>query len=475
MSEMPTVWILGAGFSRSLGGPLLDDLLSMRGWYEYLSHEQGAAKDSTLQKALALYHFGRNFPEGYLFDTGLAVPKGAQWWSSAEEFLEFLSALGDANNAAMTKWQAVESAFGGPLAHEARAMSFVRGGFNVADSQAATLRFVAWHCRFVERHKGSVDDWERAAPYRDWGKLLDHNDTLITFNYDTVIESLARPSVKVVLPNPEQDQPATESNEAAEGSSAKDEPRLLKLHGSVDWTEQNQVVSRQTSGPLTHPLIATPGDSKYSYRRGMFAPLWNEASQAIKAARRIVWMGYSMPASDASAVELLLSSIGSNPNDGLEIDIVLGNGAADAHRIAAMLDGVLAARPIPSLLVQLSEAQRYLTELRSKEPELRKLRKAQIAIQGGNSFAYAIPNGPASALRRLELQIDQAFVGFHGHTLPRRIQSPNHTVGVGHLYAQDYLRRFSVRHDRSAERREAEEAIAAVVSQLEAFKAEVLK
>ena len=86
-----TVWILGAGFSRPLGGPLLPDLLSPE-TPENLAAVYGSDQPHLLntfatQTAHWLYNYGTRFRYGRL--SGWSGD-GASLWRDAEEYLDYL-------------------------------------------------------------------------------------------------------------------------------------------------------------------------------------------------------------------------------------------------------------------------------------------------------------------------------------------------------------------------------------------------
>jgi hypothetical protein len=100
------VWLLGAGFSASLGAPLLNDLLSFRVRRKlanagFLAHsaealDPGPARGAARLQELvyALYHHGTGYPEGYLLDPHEPTPRSEKGlWRHAEEYLERLDEL----------------------------------------------------------------------------------------------------------------------------------------------------------------------------------------------------------------------------------------------------------------------------------------------------------------------------------------------------------------------------------------------
>jgi hypothetical protein len=55
-----------------------------------------------------------------------------------------------------------------------------------------------------------------------------------------------------------------------------------------------------------------------------FGRLWDEAGEWLRGARRIVFIGYSMPATDNQAKRHILEAVRANLEPGLTIHIVLG-------------------------------------------------------------------------------------------------------------------------------------------------------
>jgi len=117
-------------------------------------------------------------------------------------------------------------------------------------------------CAFLKTADPTSERWE---PYRDWLATLTADDTVVTFNYDRVIETLVahvkdeylRNKYQVLLPNE---------------SLANDCIHVLKLHGSVDWQRSNGTYwkSHDTSAikaSLDSIAIATPGSHKRRWSR----------------------------------------------------------------------------------------------------------------------------------------------------------------------------------------------------------------
>lgn len=328
------VWILGAGFSRGVGGPLMDQLLSPWGYRRALSIFGRPEFQAATWQAFALYHFGTGFRLGPVERIQHST-KGQQCWSDAEEYLEDLS-----------------TATSNPRRHEALAhlwndlrVALVPGSSDVQMlpirkfEQAARCAVAAATSAFhFDETRESVREKERWNPYLRWFRHLGDNDTLITFNYDSVVELLSDDGGQCV--NVEGISPAT---------SAGAGPLLCKLHGSTDWFEKDggfapaqntfdRIVSLQA------PLIAVPGPSKAAFSSALFAGLWKKAEDAIRSADQIFFVGYRFPKTDAVAAHRLLDALAQNPKPKLRVFTCLGPEVrgGDSMRMIHLLHG---ARP----------------------------------------------------------------------------------------------------------------------------------
>src|SRR6266700_3799134 len=92
MPERRTVWILGSGFSKPLGGPLLAQLLSQTAFEDaavrYPEVFNGMVQEKT-DAVRYLYHYGTRFAQGPVAASRLP---GEFLWAHAEEFLDQLDA-----------------------------------------------------------------------------------------------------------------------------------------------------------------------------------------------------------------------------------------------------------------------------------------------------------------------------------------------------------------------------------------------
>jgi hypothetical protein len=226
------VWILGAGFSRSLGGPLLADLFRQRHVHD-------------LRETFPRSRFGTLANESWLvqkvFNEGKNKEKS---WTDAEQFLSWVDG-GLHTGTSVTKF--VERTLG--------KNSFLVAGSG-SDPSRAARRALAAECHLFLDTNTSSESW---SPYREWNHCLDRNDTVISFNYDRVVEELlGDATTSILLP----------------GNRARtDVPRVLKLHGSIDWLIRNSGacervgVDEALAERKDIIAIASPGPTKLGTHR----------------------------------------------------------------------------------------------------------------------------------------------------------------------------------------------------------------
>jgi hypothetical protein len=150
------------------------------------------------------------------------------------------------------------------------------------------------------------------APYVSFLQNLRPHDAIITFNYDTVIEeallalsigsdygfsSFASPGVQYAIP-------------------------VLKLHGSVNFRQREdgavEVVDYEFLEESTKeyysggaPLIVPPTWNKGALTSAI-QTIWQRAATRLRAAARIVFIGYSLPETDVGFRYLLANSLLAN-------------------------------------------------------------------------------------------------------------------------------------------------------------------
>ena len=256
------VWLLGAGFSKPLGGPLFAELISDKSerWAQRWLALRGVASDRFPSRVVPL--FKRGLGDGL--------------WENAEECL---AVIDEARLDRVTRAVVAES--------------------TGLDSQGIdnawmwmTQFVAAATAHFVDRAVSAEELPEVWFPYELWASSLCEHDSIVSFNYDRVVEHLLS---------------------KAEGKPAA----LAKLHGTVPDTET--LCSNIRDG-VAISTIATPGPGKTRSRdSAMLVGQWDEAEYRIEAADRIVIVGYSFPASDAYVRSFILNRMGTK-----RIDIVVG-------------------------------------------------------------------------------------------------------------------------------------------------------
>lgn len=345
MGEEPLnrVWILGAGFSRSLGAPLLTDLLGPVTALSIRSRYPALGKEAWLDELLTFYGFGTNFEQGHPLKA-LPSMSGRRLWWNAEHFLEELDESVDISSYE----EVLESLWNDCWKHWGHAQSLApqwRGPPfpGAADLARRARRLIAAGCSAFLRD--DFLDRERSGPYCRWSRSLGRQDTILSFNYDRVIESLTwdkgpnRYSAHVVTPATDLD-----ALEADNTARAADEPWLIKLHGSVDWRIENSELraSKWNSAAINDPehdfAIATPGKAKVEMTIRFFNKLWKLARTAVEDADEIFIIGCRLAEGDAKARDTILDAIAANSKN-CKVNIVLGTDTShgDVKRLKALL------------------------------------------------------------------------------------------------------------------------------------------
>jgi hypothetical protein len=326
MSDRPaTVWVLGSGFSKALGGPLLDGLLSK----------------SALEDTIEVFP---KLPERSVVYEVFRDLK-LQRWEHAEQFLEFvdLAASEDSPNHNILKRHLNQCTSEG-------AASITPAHFR----DLATLAIAAEVSTYTEGVDVRAEAW---APYLRWAKARKGNDAVVTFNYDIVVECLAgasrpRKGMAAVLHLGEH---TVHLPDGAEREHGPDECAIYKLHGSANWAWDDKARTKfKIFGSVGgfdlsdgyRPLIAMPGATKKRLCDQHLKVIWDEAMAQLRKASVIVFLGYRFPPSDSFARTSLLAAIQQNQNPYLRIHTVLGPRVRDeaSARLGALLVAILEAK-----------------------------------------------------------------------------------------------------------------------------------
>jgi NAD-dependent SIR2 family protein deacetylase len=197
--------------------------------------------------------------------------------------------------------------------------------------------------------------------YDDPAKLRSRANIVITFNYDLVLDNVLRRLD--VNPDYGLDEPAIE------GSQEKGvQISLLKLHGSTNWAicpscQKVHVLQdvkftddpgafrmrscSRCGGAGLRLLLVPPTWDKSEYREAM-RPVWKKAIDALKSAKRICIIGYSMPETDTFFKFLLTLGLADNYQlfRLVVVDLVTPgiNRSTIEQRYREMLEGVFESR-----------------------------------------------------------------------------------------------------------------------------------
>ena len=327
------VWVVGAGFSQPLGGPLLGDLFTpaSKGNLEarYPRARFPQLDDPAADLVRWLYRWGL----AEEVSMGLSGwIRGERLWVNTEEFLDYLDtavALGSESPGWRRLWPLIERYAASRSIPGNPPLSFVGPGQrqHVADT---ARRLLAAECSaFLPLITEGPPSFERWTPYQAWWRRVQPGQTIISFNYDLVVERLGmeEPHKLFVVPPGAKDMPA-------------DKVPLIKLHGSLNWrrmpgtgvpdrfeTERGEEFAL---GCEDYELaIASPGLTKQRAVRDYFSALWTRAEEALAVADAVVFIGYRFPPTDSEALSRLLTAIGKNDNMYLALHTVLGPKRSD--------------------------------------------------------------------------------------------------------------------------------------------------
>jgi hypothetical protein len=325
MLAMPkTVWVLGAGFPRSLGAPLLKDLFRQEERIDVQAYFPEAGFPGLARDMMATqitFNWGKDIEH---------------LWEDAEQFLVFVDdAMSDSSPEKRTRLQnltgrARRKSVGAEDMYYPRESGDVRPVMEAGLQRAARRTLVAETSRFMMTSR----DGELWLPYREWAsRLQPENDTIVTFNYDVLLDELGR-KAPFTIPLPHED-------------PEQGKVPVLKLHGSANWLAEASTHRRQRDYEgLTHPsgaypAIAAPGRSKSPDGMPPFPHLWELAEKAIEQAHHVIFLGYRFPPTDALArVRLSRALATTPPGQALRrIDTVLGPDieSNDSRRLFTLL------------------------------------------------------------------------------------------------------------------------------------------
>ncbi|MEM8608950.1 MAG: hypothetical protein AAGF92_17730 [Myxococcota bacterium] len=204
-------------------------------------------------------------------------------------------------------WQLERASAGEP---EAIATTSTGSGEDAAKLYIAAKRLIVAQIEYACGLRQDV----RWRPYERFASsLLRDEDTIITFNYDRVVElALSRVG----------------------GAPFQ---RLHKMHGGLAGDEISKYALWLRGYPGgSEPALGLPGASKDESPNDSD---WQTAEQAISSADAVAIIGYSFPPDDIRSIELLIKGMASNPRKGVGVPmkVVLGDDFGNVARIRSMV------------------------------------------------------------------------------------------------------------------------------------------
>ena len=306
---MKHVYILGAGFSRPLGGPLFNNLLTMEYWK---SHSEKIGLAAEMRDCLELLHRPGTRP----IDEALGLSSRL----NAEELIALLEWCYLNPNSIRSK-----------LVYEpfpviaAKIMSLKDTGRFLRKVYMDLKRLVACQCNTFTQHLEAETDL--VAPYVAWLKNLTPRDTIVSFNYDTAVESIAQ-TCGIVFPK-------------EVGCYATNTPHLMHVHGCVNWVlgGDDKITYREYAySKVVNLSIGLPGIAKARITENdQIRLLWDSMKHALSDADVISIIGYSMPATDNMARQAILDSL----RTGQRVNLVLGNDSFTAGRMQSLIQPIV--------------------------------------------------------------------------------------------------------------------------------------
>jgi hypothetical protein len=301
------VYILGAGFSREAGLPLISDFLSqMRDSYDWLV-QQGREREAKAVDEVLKFR--------------LAAASAAYWVNLDLENIEELFSLAFANTDGIAG--SMRFAIAATLDYARKTKGRLRTRLQVRHD--GTLfkndKWPDWIKRSDQQptdNNGSYQIGSYALHIaRLIGMLKDGKpqgeNTFITFNYDTLLEeALTELNLPITYGS------RIESPFTPKAKSRTEPTPVYKLHGSVNWTrtgEESKAIKAfehyfQITTPQLLPELVPPTWKKIFENE--IETIWEEAVEKLTTATRIIIIGFSMPPTDMHFKYLLAAGLKQN-------------------------------------------------------------------------------------------------------------------------------------------------------------------
>jgi NAD-dependent SIR2 family protein deacetylase len=318
------VFILGAGFSRDAGAPLIHDFLDVS--REFFDDPNSGLDEWERSQFRAVFEFKKQIAQARE-KVRIDLDNIEQLFGMVEMSHRLGSISADTRDA--TVYLIAKTL---QLAATQRNRGWIRFGLN-REFPASSIPFA----QFVEPEAGGdrvygVDMYRHfalllAGKYDDPRKAEARSNTVITFNYDLVLDSALR-AVGVPPLYGLSDSKAEEPETPDDSTSGVP---VLKLHGSTNWAICDEckkvkvLEGKVTESPAAFRtgrchscqrgkmrlLLVPPSWDKSEHSKPM-RPVWRKAVDALKTATRICVIGYSMPETDAFFKFLLTLGLAEN-------------------------------------------------------------------------------------------------------------------------------------------------------------------
>lgn len=315
MSEFKHVYILGAGFSLPLGGPLFSELLSSELSIRFKHKFEQKLEPSSKDLASVVNGIPEHLKNCFL-NTGIRM--------NAEQILEQLEDMvnGKENWITLSLMERINR-------HRVRSSNELSSETVFRLLKVRLALETNW---FLEDISPESERWE---PYDKWFKSLYQLDTVITTNYDLVLEKLYERRFNHPMRDP--------GDTSATWKRKPTFARVCKLHGSCDWHMKDGALtpgSVELRDLLQYDVaIGTPGLGKRKLAaHENLETQWAVAKDAIQNANCVSIVGYSLPETDNDLRMMLLDSINAAANNNLKVvNIILGARSERGYRAQSIL------------------------------------------------------------------------------------------------------------------------------------------
>lgn len=290
------VYILGAGFSRLRGLPLISDfMMQMRDALEYHAQNNHRQECDAIRAVL-----------GFRMKASSAAYRVQVDLENIEELFSLASA------SANTHEESIRLAIAATLDYSFHAKKPLSASYYA--SEEAFAEILSWER--PQQRDGYRQSSQRVPAYEYIVRALIGDrtgtegieNTFITFNYDTIVEdALKAIGAQFSL-----------GFEGAASSKSSASIQVLKLHGSTNWAipkgkrSEVQVFDNYrhvvTEGLI--PYLVPPTWKKDS--RGALNHIWSHSLKALENATRVVIIGFSIPPTDLHFKYLLAAGLQNN-------------------------------------------------------------------------------------------------------------------------------------------------------------------